>query len=147
MGKDPAIEVRRNRAVINHVAAHRIVSVGGRRGLDDLVIGKDERDLVRILDLRQTDTRFGTIGTDHQLAGQFACLLRGLVAVNDNRGALGPLDPDKGAREIRGTGLRRAGTQERVEILAVDHADIAILDRNIDHAPGGRDHAGGRDLG
>ena len=37
--------------------------------------------------------------------------------------------------------------QERVKILAVDHADKAVLDRDIDAAPGGRDHARRGDFG
>ena len=44
-------------------------------------------------------------------------------------------------------GLDRAVAQEGVEVLAVDHADEAVVDRDVDVARGGRDHAGAGDPG
>ena len=40
--------------------------------------------------------------------------------------------PQIGAGQPVGPGVRRAVAQELVEMLAVDHADKAVLDRDID---------------
>ena len=51
------------------------------------------------------------------------------------------------AAEPFGPGDHSALAQEFVEMLAIAHADEAILDRNIHMARGGRDHARRADLG
>ena len=107
------------------------------------MIGKDQRHLVGILDFGKADAGFRPIGTNDQLAGQRLLFLRGLVTIDDHRRALRPLDPHEGAGEIIRPRRGRARAQKRVEILAVDHADIAVLDRDIDLTPGRRDHARG----
>ena len=63
-------------------------------------------------------------------------------------GAFGvPLDPLEGAGVAVRPCLVGALAEELVEVLTVDHADEAVLDRDVDLAAGGRDHAGGVDLG
>jgi hypothetical protein len=57
------------------------------------------------------------------------------------------LDAQVGAGEAFRPGLLRADAQELVEMLPVDHADEAVLDRDVDAPPGGGDHARGGDLG
>jgi len=62
--------------------------------------------------------------------------------VDDDRGAISvALDRFPRAGAAFGAGGRGTGTQPFVEMLAVDHADEASLDRHVDFAVGRRDHS------
>ncbi len=61
----------------------------------------------------------------------------------DDGGAVGvAVQVLEGAAQALGTGGHGAGAQPLVEMLAVDHADEAVLDRHRDLAVLGRDDAG-----
>jgi hypothetical protein len=50
---------------------------------------------------------------------------------------LSRVDPGVGAGQPFRPGLLRAVAQELVEMLPIDHADKAVLDRDVDTPPGG----------
>ena len=111
------------------------------------MIGEDERHRVRARHLGPPDTRLGPVGADHQPRVQRAFLGRRLVTIDHRDVALCPLDPQERADLVIRARLDRAVAQERIEILAVDHADEPVLDRDIDLPPGGGDHPRGVNLG
>ena len=143
--EDPAVEVGRDRAAVVDVAAGAVEA--GRAVLgraDDLVIGEDERRLVPARHRLSRDARDGAVGPDH---GAGANARRGLAAAfravadagNAVRVAVEPLEGAGAADGTRGGGPL---AQPLVEHLAVDHADEAALDRDVDPARARRHHPG-----
>src|SRR6056297_3053984 len=149
MREHPAVKVGADRTVIDHVAAHWIVDVVLFRSGYDLVIGKDQPNLVAAWDLVTRNSGIRAIGPDDQTGFKLALFAGFLVAVDHPAllRLLVAVDPYECACEPYGPGRFGTGAQEGVEILAIDHADKAVLDGNVHVPPGGRDHARGVHLG
>jgi hypothetical protein len=132
MREDPAIEIRRGLALIDHVAALVIEGrrVGGRCA-DNLVIGEHEGHALRFGQCGALHGGIGTVCPDNVARphrAQFA-----LAAIDQTADAIGIAhNAVKGAGDALGAGALGALAQPLVKGLAVDHADIAILDRHID---------------
>eukprot|EP00933_Yihiella_yeosuensis_P024614 TRINITY_DN19087_c0_g1_i1.p3 TRINITY_DN19087_c0_g1~~TRINITY_DN19087_c0_g1_i1.p3 ORF type:complete len:314 (+),score=-12.49 TRINITY_DN19087_c0_g1_i1:912-1853(+) len=136
MGKDPAIEIRGDGAIIDHVTADRVVDVILGWGLDDLVICQHIWDLVPSRDFGLAHARPCAIGTDDQPAQQFLFRARRFFSKNHARSATLTVNPQESAHMIFSARIDGAAAQERIEILAIHHADKAVFDGNIDHASG-----------
>ncbi len=140
MREYPAVEVRRDRAVIDHVAAAGVVAAGFGRG-DDLVVGDDIGNSVPARDLGARHVRARTIGADDEARRQRGALARGLVAIGDARAACVAFDAHEGPGHKLRALADGAVAQEGVEMLAVDHADKAVVDGDVYMARRRRDHA------
>ena len=116
----------------------------GRRRLgrgDDLVVREHAATLLGAVDLLLRDPRAGAVGADHGAGAQALCLA-GTVDVDDGGAAVGivfdALEAAAGACCAMGHG---ALAQPLVEVFAVDHADAAAFDRDVDLFVARRDHA------
>ena len=162
----PAVEVGRQRPVVDDVATHRIdVRVVRARRLDDLVVGEDALQPVRALHGRASDLRLGPVRPDHvagahastrpagnalaraAVAPLGACALASLAVLDDDGPPVRFAERGERAGRPRRPGPRRPRPEPLVEAAAIDHADVADLDRHVDGARARRDHARGLDLG
>ena len=151
VGEDPAVKIRRERAVVIDVAAVRIMAGVTLRGFDNLVVSEHVFSFLVALDGLARHLGLGAIGADH-IAGTHAnwCMVfvfasGRVVHTGDAVGVFGDLVKD-GTHSLRAIGLRPRA-QPLVELVAVDHADKAIFNRNIDFFIRGRNHARATRLG
>ncbi len=154
--KHPAIKVGRDLALVIHVAARRVVAGLAHGRLDDLVVREHILGFVRIGDGLARHFRARAVGPHHH-AGRHLDRLRmfsGSVFFGRDRGVVHPqltavvvLQLVKNRLATHRTRLGGAVAQILVELVAVHHADKAVVDGNIDLVVGGRDHAGTTHLG
>ena len=148
--EDPAVEVWRQAAAVVHVAARPVEASrrNGRRA-DDLVIGEH---ILRALGTRHglaCDLRLRAVGADDGAgphAGRHAPALVGTRTLGemDDAGAVGVArDALKAADAALRTTAGRALAQPLVERIAIDHADEAVVDRDVDARVLRRNHPGG----
>ena len=101
------------------------------------MIGDDIGDLAAPGHLIAGHIGPGPIGADDHPGGQALFLSACFFAVDHMRAIRVAFDADISAGNPFRPGPHRPDPQKFIEILAVDHPDIAILDRNIDAPPGG----------
>ena len=111
------------------------------------MIGQNIRDLVPTFDFGLPHPRSCAVGTDHQFTGQFFLCARCLLTINHAGAVRVAYNSHESAHDILGPGVRRPGAQERIKILAINHADKPVFDGDINTPPGWRDHARRVDLG
>ena len=136
--EDPAVEVRRDPAGVVHVAALRVeASVAVLRRAHDLVVRGDVLHLVGARDLLVRDRGVRAVGADHR-AHQHR-LERGVPpgrvvrapVVHARRAAGFAGDVVEQGRAPDRAGLRGALAQPFVEVLAIDHPDVAAIDGHV----------------
>ena len=154
MREHPAIKIGRDLALVEHIAAGGVVAGWFVLGCaHDLVVSEDEFAFVSPWDFLLSHLGIGTVGADdaagtHRLWRALALGLGWACKVVDHRRAVRlAADVRESAGATLGTGAGRALAQPFVEFVAVDHADKAVVDRNVDPVVGRRDHAGAFGLG
>ena len=149
MGEDPAVEIGRQPALVDHIAARtveaRAMAAGGRRlgRANHLVIGEDAGVALGPGHIAAGHGGPGPVGPDHQPGAHALQRSAARRAVaHHGAGQAIMLDPFEAAGAPLGPGGGGAGAQPLVEHLAIDHADIAgLAHRHVDRAVRGGDHA------
>ena len=145
VGEDPAVKIRRERAVVIDVAAVRVVAGVVLWGLDDLVVREHVFGFLVALDGLARHLGLGAIGADH-IAGTHAdrrmvFVFTGWRVVHTGHavGVFGDLVKDR-THALCAIGLGPRA-QPLVKLVAVDHADKAVFNGDINFFVRGRNHA------
>ncbi len=136
MWENPAIEVRADPPIIDHITAIRVIGIGAAfGGLDNLVIGNDVRNAITALDLVPRHARARPIRPNDHRTGQAAGVACFFVAIDDMGALCIAFDLCVGACESLGPRSGSAVTHEFIEIFPIHHANKAVFNRDIHFSP------------
>ena len=141
MREDPAVEVRRHLPLIEHIAPGRAVgALLGLRGFHDFVVGEHIRQVGRFRHFGAGNRRIGAVSPDHRAGADlahravFRVLGRFLAIADDRHPGMVARDRHERPGPAGSAVARCALAQPLVERVAIDHADVAAVDRHLDLA-------------